>query len=210
MGDGGRSDPARGCRDRADRRWHHRVGHASSSGGRPARPCSISRARGLTRVAPGLARLARSVLLPQTACRIPRWRYPTHPSDGRPSTPDEGPVHDPEPGAIGETVHEGTAAGTMCILAAPAVAAGYLIYRLVLRLTTSAHRPEQTVQQSHSHRDGTRRTTMPIAAGLPRPRPASAARSRCHHAAMKIKRPDRLPAVRPLTCTYLVGSGGGI
>jgi hypothetical protein len=30
---------------------------------------------------------------------------------------------------------------------------------------------------------------------------SDAARSRCHRAATKIKRPDRLLAIRPLTCT---------
>ena len=43
--------------------------------------------------------------------------------------------------AIGGTVGGGMAAGTMCVIAAPAVAAavlGYLIYRLTLWLSSSA------------------------------------------------------------------------
>jgi hypothetical protein len=42
----------------------------------------------------------------------------------------------------------------------------------------------------------------------PRSGPASASPSCCHPAATKIKRPDRLPAIRPLTCTNLVAGAG--
>jgi hypothetical protein len=49
-----------------------------------------------------------------------------------------------------------------------------------------------------------RRPVMLFPASLALLRPASTAQSRSRHAAMKIKRPDRLPAIRPLTCNYLV------
>src|SRR6266576_3741033 len=43
---------------------------------------------------------------------------------------------------------------------------------------------------------------MPMSVDSWRPCVSDAAGSRCHHAATKIKRPDRLLAIRPLTCTF--------
>jgi hypothetical protein len=42
-----------------------------------------------------------------------------------------------------------------------------------------------------------------VAVNLSRSQSASGASSCCHHAAIRSRRPDRLPAIRPLTCTSL-------
>ncbi len=49
---------------------------------------------------------------------------------------------------------------------------------------------------------------MPFAAGLVRSRPGRAPRSRGRTADKRSRGPDRLPAIRPLTCTYLVAGAG--
>jgi len=49
---------------------------------------------------------------------------------------------------------------------------------------------------------------MPFAASLACSGPAGVARSHGQAADKRSKRPDRLPAIRPLTCNYLVAGAG--
>jgi len=52
------------------------------------------------------------------------------------------------------------------------------------------------------------RPQMPFVAGTARPGPPCEARSCCHRAATKIKARPPSPAIRPLTCCFLVAGAG--